>query len=270
MAFHFLVALAYTVGVLYPFACLLHLFPRLGTAGKAIAAWCCRAPGLDLVVFILTALPWIVGPAVWGWPGFVGGVLGQYVVLILWTLTHEAWHFDKRHTPRMYRVHNRLLGTWRNLSSLLVTSLCVPVFIVVRLGEYVTYWYLVRVTRLPAYKDREWVNVTRQKYGGLVGHDRIWCLYCDWMTGVWSLGSEMLRNVESFWCPIRFQDGVKCANCTVDFPDIDNGWAPADGDIVDAVATLERQYERDPRPPSNAYFGHPVRLTVKGEPTDHA
>ena len=37
----------------------------------------------------------------------------------------------------------------------------------------------------------------------VIGHALIWCLYCDWMTGVWSLGTEMLRNVESFWYPIR-------------------------------------------------------------------
>ena len=47
------------------------------------------------------------------------------------------------------------------------------------------------------------------KVEGLVGHDRIWCLYCDWMTGVWSLGTEMLRNVESFWCPLRFSSDAK-------------------------------------------------------------
>ena len=41
------------------------------------------------------------------------------------------------------------------------------------------------------------------------------------LTGVYSLGAEMLRNVESFWCPIRFYDGKKCDNCKLDFPDIE-------------------------------------------------
>ena len=54
--------------------------------------------------------------------------------------------------------------------------------------------------------------------------DLIWCLYCDWMTGVYAFGGEMLRNVESFWCPIRFYDGKKCENCKIDFPDIEK-WA---------------------------------------------
>ena len=36
-----------------------------------------------------------------------------------------------------------------------------------------------------AYKQAEWVNVSRTKFDGLVGHDLIWCLYCDWR---WSDG----------------------------------------------------------------------------------
>jgi len=105
--------------------------------------------------------------------------------------------------------------------------------------------------------------VSRHKFDGLVGHDLIWCLYCDWMTGVWSLGTEMLRNVESFWCPIRFRSDKKCENCTLDFPDLDNGWAPADGTMADAVKVHAEKY---PGPDGvNAWFGHPTRLTIEGE-----
>jgi hypothetical protein len=83
------------------------------------------------------------------------------------------------------------------------------------------------------------------------------------MTGVWSLGTEMLRNVESFWCPIRFSSTAKCDNCKIDFPDIDGGWAPASGTIADAAAVVDRQY---PAPNGdNSWFGHPARLTVKGK-----
>lgn len=265
MAHHFVAAFSWTVGLLFPFALLLHLFPRLGAPGKAIAAWCCRAPGLDVVVTILTALPWIVGPFIWGWGGLFGGVLGQLVVLIGWTIAHEIWHFRERSRPKLYRVHNRLIGMPRNLSSVYMTAFAIPAFTITRAAEYFVYPYLVYVTNFPGYKQSDWVNVSRQKYGGLYGHDRIWCLYCDWMTGVWSLGTEMLRNVESFWCPIKFASGAKCDNCKLDFPDVANGWSPADGTVEDAVAVLEREYLNEPRPPHNAWFGHPVRLTVKGE-----
>jgi hypothetical protein len=59
------------------------------------------------------------------------------------------------------------------------------------------------------------------------------------MTGVYSLGAEMLRNVESFWCPIRFYDGKKWANCSIDFPDINHGWVDANGTMTEVVATLD-------------------------------
>ncbi len=99
------------------------------------------------------------------------------------------------------------------------------------------------------------------------------------MTGVWSLGTEMLRNVESFWCPIRFSGTAKCENCTIDFPDIDNGWVQADATMDDVEKVWKEKYnEKDPAAP-NAWFGHPSRhphphphppvtLTVKGQPIE--
>ena len=134
-----------------------------------------------------------------------------------------------------------------------------------RLAEIFVYAPLPWLVGLPKYKHSEWVNVSRQKFQGLVGHDLIWCLYCDWMTGVWSLGSEMLRNVESLWCPIRFRSDRKCVNCATDFPDIENGWVHADGTMAEVAETIERMYPNDlPR----AWFGHPVRITVKGQPIE--
>ena len=99
---------------------------------------------------------------------------------------------------------------------------------------------------------------------GLVGHDLIWCLYCDWMTGVYSLGAEMLRNVESFWCPIRFYDGKKCENCRTDFPDIDGGWTDAHGTMADVEKGMQAMHGGG----NHAWFGHPSRtpLTIKGRP----
>ena len=168
----------------------LHLIPRLGPGGKALSAWLCRAPGLDLMIAYFTVVPMIVGP-----------ILGaQY---------EAAW--------------------WGWLAGLGVGV----------------------------------VNVSRHKFEGLVGHDLIWCLYCDWMTGIWSLGTEMLRNVESFWCPIRFDSSKKCANCTIDFPDLDNGWAKANGNMTDVDRVLSAHY---PAPNGdNSWFGHPARLTVNGK-----
>src|SRR5205823_7310207 len=136
----------------------------------------------------------------------------------------------------------------------------VPLFWLVRLGQVFIYPPLIWLVRFPRYDQGDWINVSRQKFSGLVGHDLIWCLYCDWMTGVWSLGSEMLRNVESFWCPIRFDSAKKCENCRIDFPDVEGGWAPAHATIADVEQTIDAMYSSEPGP--RAWFGHPVRVTV--------
>src|SRR5436309_10649183 len=84
-----------------------------------------------------------------------------------------------------------------------------------------------------------------------------------------SLGAEMLRNVESFWCPIRFASGKKCDNCKLDFPDIEAGWVGPEGTMGDVVATLERMYAAPatanlPTDQRHPWFGHTVRTTAGG------
>lgn len=258
--FHaFLMALVWTSGVLLLVAGMLHLLPRVGM--KGVTGWLAHAPGLDLLVTIFTVLPLIVCPIRWHWMGLLGAWVGQYVALLAWCGAHEMAH---RRGARMFRVHNRLVGFGRNMTALFVTSWVAPLFWLVRMAELFAYPFLIWLTRFPRYNHKEWVNVTRHKFDGLVGHDRIWCLYCDWMTGIWSLGSEMLRNVESFWCPVRFGDPTKCENCKIDFPDVAGPWVPANATVDDIVKVLQEKYIDD-QPAANAWFGHPVRLTVKGK-----
>jgi hypothetical protein len=259
---------AYTTGALLTVVAVLHLIPRLGPPGKVVSAWLCRAPGLDMLITLLTVAPLIVGPAVWGWPGLAGGIVGQFGALFGWEIAHELWHWNATKGPRIVKVHNRIVGPVRNILALVLTSAGVPVFWLIRVVEMTVYPGLVVLVNFPPIRDADYVNVSRHRVSKLVGHDRIWCLYCDWMTGVWSLGTEMLRNVESFWCPIRFHSELKCENCRKEFPDIDGGWSPWDAGAEEAGRTVERQYE-SPRPPSNAWFGHKVRLTVKGEPPEN-
>lgn len=262
-----------TLAALLAGAALLHLIPRLGAPGRALADRLIRAPGLDLVITWFTALPMIVPPIVAArlidhpldWLMGLGvGVAAQVLTVMLWTVAHELAHPEAREGPRIVHQLNRTVGRWRNHTAVWITALAVPVFFIIRVAEYLVYPPLTRLIRLPRYNSGEWVNVSRQKFEGLVGHDLIWCLYCDWMTGVWSLGSEMLRNVESFWCPIRFRDDKKCANCAVDFPDVNAGWVPANATMGDVVDTLARHY---PGPNNdNPWFNHPVRLTRNGTP----
>ena len=249
-------------GVVLALAAVLSMLGRFGAAGRAVSRVCCRAPGLDVAVAALTWAPWVPAAVFGGWRGFLGALAGQAVALGVWIIGHEMEHREAVRGPRIVKVVNRAVGRWRNHAALWVTVVSLPVFWLVRFAEVFTYPLLVWLLKFPRYRQAEWVNVSRQKFEGLVGHDLVWCLYCDWMTGVYALGGEMLRNVESFWCPIRFYDGKKCENCRVDFPDIDGGWVPAGGTMADVEVKMEAMYGGGRR----EWFGHPARLTVNGAP----
>lgn len=265
----------WTLGAVLAAAACFHVLWRLGSPGRAICDACSRAPLLDAVVFGFTHGPWIGAGAIW-WRhsdrsacwffAYLGTAIGaQVVALVLWSWAHELAHPKARKGPRIVHTLNRRVGWFRNHAAVWWTALAVPIFTMVRIGELVIYPPLVWLVRFPRYPMGQWINVSRQKFEGLVGYDLIWCLYCDWMTGVWSLGSEMLRNVESFWCPIRFSSPEKCANCSVDFPDVGRDWVkpPPEGSMGEVTALLEKKY---PGPGGeNSWFGHTTRLTVDGK-----
>jgi hypothetical protein len=253
-----------TLGLLMG-AGLLHLLPRMGQAGERLSDACCRAPLLDVIVCYFTILPLIVGPLVAGWSGLFVAIVAQLSTLLIWQTIHEAVHRDAAKGPRIVKVCNKKFGPIRNLTAVYITGFATPIFWFVRIAQMTIYPPLVWLVNLPPYNAADWVSVSRQKFSGLVGHDLIWCLYCDWMTGVWSLGSEMLRNVESWGCPIRFSCEKKCANCAIDFPDVNNGWVHASGNMADVVKTLDRMYPSAKEP--QAWFGHPLRKAHSGSAT---
>ncbi|MCL4740981.1 MAG: hypothetical protein KJZ54_02145 [Phycisphaerales bacterium] len=268
-----LAILLVTLGAMLAGAGVVHLIPRLGRAGRALSGALCRAPLLDVVITYFTAGPMIAGPiagsmlspetpVLGAGLGLLAAVLGQVGAVMVWTVLHELAHPEARRGPRIVHTLNRKVGRVRNHAAVWWTAWAVPVFWVIRVAQYFVYPPLTWLVRLPKYRAEEWINVSRHKFRGLVGHDLIWCLYCDWMTGVWSLGGEMLRNVESFWCPIRFDSAKKCENCRVDYPDIEGGWVAADADMEAVTRVLDERY---PGPGgTNAWFGHPVRVTVEG------
>lgn len=257
MIFYLIVLTIPLVVLLLAVAGFLHLLPRLGPAGQRLSDACCRAPLLDVVVGLLTVFPWVFGAWVGGFPGFLAAIVAQLATLLIWQTIHEAVHADAVKGPRIIKVTNAKFGAARNLTAVYWTAWATPVFWAVRMGQWFIYKPLVWLIHLPDYKADEWINVSRQKFSGLVGHDLIWCLYCDWMTGVWSLGTEMLRNVESFWCPIRFSCEKKCENCSIDFPDVNNGWVPASGTMDDVTKKLDEMYTGPDEP--QPWFGHPLR-----------
>jgi len=234
---------------------------RLGRLHEAL----CQAPGLDVVVFLMTLAPPIAAALLAGWVGLGAAILGQVLSLHVWVELHELAHPGAARAPRMLRIQNRLLGRTANHVALWLSVVVLPVFWAIRLGELLVWPPLRACARFPRYRQGDWVNVSRHKYDALVGHDLIWCLYCDWMTGVYSLAGEMLRNVESFWCPIRFLDAAKCANCRVDFPDVDE-WVEPTETLEPAITLMERKYGGG----RHEWFGHPARLTVEGRAPDAA
>ncbi|MFU8830319.1 MAG: hypothetical protein ACNA8P_12920, partial [Phycisphaerales bacterium] len=243
-----------------------------GPGARKLSEALCRAPLLDLAITYFLIAPGVAGAIVAGWLGFASALVAQIVALQIWVFAHELAHPEARKGPRIVKSLNKVIGRWRNHTAVWITALAVPLFWFVRLAEIIVYPPLTVIVGLPKYRTADWVNLSRHKFKGLVGHDLIWCLYCDWMTGVWSLGSEMLRNVESFWCPIRFDSTKKCENCRIDFPDIDGtsktpGWVPADGTMAEVAALVEKQYGRNQE---NSWFGHPARLTVEGKEVPQA
>lgn len=243
---------------------LLSLIPRLGSAGTCFSEMLCRAPLLDLVVACFTWVPWAIAGAFGGWAGFLGALVGQFIALYTWCAAHELAFRDAARGPRIVKFHEKIVGNFRNHAALWATLLALPIFWNIRIMQILFSWILPVLLNFPRHRQSEWINVSRQKFEGLIGHDLVWCLYCDWMTGVYSLGAEILRNVESFWCPIRFYEGKKCANCAVDFPDINHGWVAPDATMGDVVAKMEQMYGDGRRD----WFASPARLTVNGKPPE--
>ena len=238
------------------FAFVLSGLPLLGNAGKNLPAFFCYAPGLDMVVSLIIWVPWVVSGYLGGWAGLVGCVLGQIAATQLWIAGHERLHAQHLKGPRIQTYIDQRFGWWRNQLALWVTAVVVPVFFLIRFAEIAVYPGLIWLLGFKTYNHRDWINVSRHKFEGLVGADLIWCLYCDWMTGVYSLGAEMLRNVESFWCPIRFYYDKKCENCSIDFPDINGGWVAADGTLDAVVDVLDTHMENRS---TWSWFGDPDR-----------
>lgn len=234
---------------------LLIVMPYLGKLGQTISEALARAPWLDILILMIVPVPWLFGSFIAGGLGFCATLLGQIVAMQLWIFFHELSHHEAKQGSRIVNFLNKEIGWWRNYLGLWISTLALPMFLIIRFSEIVIYPLLILILGFPKYKYGDWVNVSRHKFEGLIGHDLIWCWYCDWMTGVYSLGAEMLRNVESFWCPIRFYDGKKCENCKLDFPDLKNGWVDADQKMDDVVKLMETKYSDQ----EHSWFGHPER-----------
>jgi hypothetical protein len=221
------------------------------------------APWLDVVVSVLIWIPWVFAGWLAGLAGLIGCLAGQFAAMQTFSFWH--WLRSGHRGASICGTLNRMVGPVANNFALIATLPALPGFLLIRFSELTTYPILVRTIKLPPYKHSEWVTVSRQKFNGLVGHDLVWCLYCDWMTGIYSLGGEMLRNLESFWCPIRSYPDKKCNNCKLDFSDIPH-WVPADATMQDVADKLVEKYQGRKW---NSWWSHADRNTeAKGTPPD--
>src|SRR5579862_7611486 len=178
----FMFALAGTVISELIIAAGLAVLPKLGPAGNRLAAASCRAPLLDFWVAAFTWIPWAAA-LFWGWRSLLGALLGQAIALVVWSTVHGLMQRrGSGREPRIATFLNRQVGTWQNHIALWYTLIALPGFWFIRILQLVAYWPLVLLLGFPRYRQAEWVNVSRQKFAGLVGYDLIWCLYCDWMT----------------------------------------------------------------------------------------
>lgn len=219
----------------------------------AITESVARAPWLDVFLSLFLWVPWAIGGVWMGLWGLGAALVAQFLFLHAFCLTHRLLRGKKGRT--LTDAQAKVLGPIRNQLCLLVQTPAVPAFLLVRAAEIFLYPPVAALGRLPRYRQGDWVNLSRHKYDGLVGYDLLWCWYCDWMTGLWCLGSEMLRNIESFWCPIQFQHETKNRVAAIDFPDVKQ-WAPPDGTMEDAVRLIEKHYDGKRE---NSWWGHPDR-----------
>ena len=132
-----------TVASLLLGAALLHLLPRFGKAGRFLSEAMSRAPMLDLIITYFTIAPLVAGPMARGWPGLLGGVIGQVAAVVIWTVLHALAHRAARRGPRILKVLNQVVGPWRNYTALWITAIVVPMFWI---GLHPTF-FLNRVDR---------------------------------------------------------------------------------------------------------------------------
>lgn len=215
----------------------------------------CSVPGLDIAVGLFTLVPWFFSSFFYGLSSLVGCIIGQVAIIYSFSFVHAKMKNYKG--PTIKDTLNKIVGPVRNHLGLIISLMAFPLFWTIRFSQIIIYPLLIWTLGFPKYKESDWINVSRQKFSGLVGHDLIWCLYCDWMTGIYSYGAEMLRNVESFWCPIRFYSDKKCDNCKIDFPDIDK-WTNADNDLKETTDLLIKKYPPESKD-ARGWFGYSER-----------
>ncbi|TVQ78632.1 MAG: hypothetical protein EA369_06420 [Bradymonadales bacterium] len=230
----------------------------LGLQSNSLAERFRKVPILDFWVAVFVWLPPLFSALYMGIAGFLVSVVTQSIYLAIFCRIHSwlAYLRSGSQGGRLLKVLGSSVGTVKVLAGFYFTLLALPCFLVVRFGQIFLYPLLQFSLGFPRYIHSDFIQVSRHKFQGLVGIDLLWCLYCEWAAGVYSLGGEMVRNNESFWCPIRFYENKHCENCRVDFPDLAE-WIPSDGKMEAVENLLQKKYPKDRK--VRAWYQHPSR-----------
>lgn len=215
-------------------------------------------PCLDLWIAAYVYAPPIVTAVVYSWTEVLICIAVQTLFLALYSAMHSLSYRIRKGQKggRLLSSLSKGLSRPRVILGFYITLLAIPVFVVLRVGQLTVYPLLQWSVDYPSYKHSDWIQLSRHKFEGLIGLDLLWCLYCEWAAGVYALGGEMVRNNESFWCPIRFYSQKHCENCEMTFPDLKE-WVEPTGSIEQVQELLEKKYPKNQRPKS--WYAHSSR-----------
>jgi len=143
-------------------------------------------------------------------------------------------------------------------------AIVTPMFSLVRLAEIFVYPQLQWLVGFPRY-SREWLmSPAISSRAGRSRSRLVFVLRLDDRRLV--AGNRNAAECRIVLVSHSFDNTKKCENCAIDFPDLDHGWVAADGNMAQVVETIEKEHAGG----HHEWFGHPVRLTMKGkeiEPT---
>lgn len=198
--------------------------------------------GVDAVIGLFTLGPFALALALpaarqGGWLAQLIAPAGAMVVFtVLFCIVDEALRGERGG----FRIRAYWTGRdgWARYLTGWLCFAATPVFWLIRAGQILLYPPLRWAWGLPRLRARDYIALSRHKTKGLAGADYLFCVYCEWMTGLWSLGTEMLRHLESMWCPLRFRGEGQCERCAATFADLEHWADPAEG-----LAGVQRFYE---------------------------
>src|SRR6476659_1010689 len=76
-------------------------YQLVSRTSTSIADRCARAPIVDVLLALITWVPWIWACVFAGWIGLIASILAEVAALYLWCFVHEMIHRDAARGPRI-------------------------------------------------------------------------------------------------------------------------------------------------------------------------